>query len=61
MLEFLFNKVADLNGFKGLKRYQKGTPAQMFACEYCKLSKSRFFIGHLRWVLLYVAEHMLLT
>ena len=28
------------------------TPTQVFSCEYCKVFKNRFFIEHLRWLLL---------
>ena len=30
----------------------KETPTQVFSCEYCKISKSNFFVEHLQWLLL---------
>ena len=37
----LFNKVA------GLQLYLKKTPAQVFSCEFCEISKNTFFTEHL--------------
>ena len=30
----------------------KQAPAQVFSCKYCEIFKNRFFIEHLRWLLL---------
>ena len=32
---------------------KKETLAQVFSCEFCKISKSTFFIEHLWWLLQY--------
>ena len=31
---------------------QKETPAQVFSCEFCKISNNTFFTENLRWLLL---------
>ena len=36
---------------KGLHLYKKEPATQQFSCEYCKIFKNSFFIGHLRWLL----------
>ena len=35
---------------------KKETPAQVFSCEFCEISKNTFFIEHLWWPLLKTAE-----
>ena len=35
-----------------LNFFRKETPTQVFSCEYCKVSKSKFFIVNLQWLLL---------
>ena len=32
---------------KGLHFFKGKTPTQAFSCEYCKIFKNSFFIGHL--------------
>ena len=44
MLEFLFNKVAGLQGCKFIKK----TPTQVFSREYCEIFKNTYFEEHLR-------------
>ena len=41
-----FNKVAGLKPEK-----KKQNPTKVFSCEFCKISKSIYFIEHLRWLL----------
>ena len=43
MLKYLLNKVTGLEACNFIKK----TPAQVFSCEYCKISKSPYFQEHL--------------
>ena len=49
-----FNKVASLRPATLLK---KKTPAEVFSCEFCEISKNTFFTEHLRTT----ASHPLLN
>ena len=39
-----FNKVS---GLRSATLNKKETPAQVFSCEFCEISKNTFFIEHL--------------
>ena len=44
-MEFLFNKVANL---EDVELYEKETPTQVFSCKYCEIFKTIYFEVHLR-------------
>ena len=47
------------NLFLKILQYSQETPASAgVSCEYCKIFKNRFFIEHLRWLLLEVDPNL---
>ena len=50
----LFARVSFFNRVAGAACtfFKKGTLAQLFFCEFCKISKNTFFTEHRRWLLL---------
>ena len=56
VLESLFNKVAGLMASNFIK---KGTPTQVFSCEYHKMFGESFFMEHLWWLFLKMVEEFL--
>ena len=48
----LFLDILQNSQENSLQLYEKAALAQMFSCEFCKISKDTFFVEHLRWLLL---------
>ena len=51
----MYHTQSQESGWRAATLFKKETPTQVFSCEFNKICKNTFFIGHLSWLLLNIA------